>query len=48
MDRMKDELEHNTEKKPVMENLIQEEIKEKKRQSYLDKIIRLFDRDLIE
>jgi cell division protein FtsA len=48
MDRMKEIIteEGNAAKKPIREIL--EDTKEKKRQSYLDKIIKLFERDLIE
>ena len=48
MDRMKEIIteEGKAAKKPIREIL--EDTKEKKRQSYLDKIIKLFERDLIE
>jgi cell division protein FtsA len=48
MDRMKEIIteEGKATKKPIREIL--EDTKEKKRQSYLDKIIKLFERDLIE
>lgn len=48
MDRMKEDAEDSGKKKTKAPDPIQEELKEKKRQSYLDKIIRIFDRDLIE
>jgi len=48
MDRMKEDAEDSGKKKTKAPDPIQEDFKEKKRQSYLDKIIRIFDRDLIE
>ncbi len=48
MERMKEDAEEESSKKTKPSITVFEETKEKKRQSYLDKIIRLFDRDLIE
>ncbi len=48
MEQMKEDTEGRSDKKVKIEPIHSEEIKEKRRQSYLDKIIRLFDRDLIE
>lgn len=48
MEQMKEDTEGRNDKKVKIEPIHSEEIKEKRRQSYLDKIIRLFDRDLIE
>jgi len=48
MDKMKEEAEDVGLKNTKAPVTIQEDLKEKKRQSYLDKIIRIFDRDLIE
>ncbi|HQQ12239.1 MAG TPA: cell division protein FtsA [Bacteroidales bacterium] len=48
MEQIKEDTEGRSDKKVKIEPIHSEEIKEKRRQSYLDKIIRLFDRDLIE
>jgi cell division protein FtsA len=48
MDRMKEDVEDVGLKKQTVPVKVQDDLKEKKRQSYLDKIIRIFDRDLIE
>lgn len=48
MEQMKEDTEGQKDRKVKIEPIHSEEIKEKRRQSYLDKIIRLFDRDLIE
>ncbi|KAF0130851.1 MAG: cell division protein FtsA [Bacteroidetes bacterium] len=48
MDKMKEDAEDVGLKKQKTPVTIPEDLKEKKRQSYLDKIIRIFDRDLIE
>ncbi len=48
MEQMKEDTDGRNDKKVKIEPIHSEEIKEKRRQSYLDKIIRLFDRDLIE
>lgn len=48
MEQMKEDTEGQKDRKVKIEPIHSEDIKEKRRQSYLDKIIRLFDRDLIE
>lgn len=48
MDRLKDTTDHDLDLARNKTKIKSEELKEKKRQSYLDKIIKLFDRDLIE
>ncbi|PKP54097.1 MAG: cell division protein FtsA [Bacteroidetes bacterium HGW-Bacteroidetes-1] len=48
MDRLKDSTDHDLDLARNKTKIKSEDLKEKKRQSYLDKIIKLFDRDLIE